>query len=108
MNPGSVNTAHPLESNLQKSGVLAKINSLPGSKKKLLFEKARVALTLGLRAVVLDGLKPSDKNEFEKIVLERGDDGLFLFGQAHVENFEEKFAVVMDEVSKSLFVELTK
>jgi hypothetical protein len=81
---------------------LALISSLPEEKQKVLFYKAQVALTLGLRSIILNSLESADRYEFERIILEEDDDDLFLFGQTHIENFESKFASITDEVRKAL------
>src|SRR3990167_6586820 len=82
---------NPMIQNKSLDNILQTINSLPGEKKEALFKKIRATLTLGLRALILKELNSNDKEEFEKIILEKGDDKLFLFGDAHIDNFNDKF-----------------
>lgn len=88
--------------------ILQTINSLPGEKRRGLFKKIRSTLTLGLRALILKNLNSNNKGEFEKIILEKGDDELFLFGHAHVVNFNDKFTHLIDEISESLSLKLAQ
>ena len=71
-------------------------------RKKTLFEETRIALTLGLRALILKDLNPKNKEKFEKILLKKGDDELFLFGQAHTTSFNNRFIHLTDEISEAL------
>lgn len=61
---------------------------------------------LGLIALVLSNLKKRDKEKFEKVITEMTEVDLLFFAYAHVKDFKEKYAKMLEEVAQALYVTL--
>lgn len=94
-------TTEPIETYLQqKLGAMT-----PSGREKLALQFSQTK-RLGLIALVLQNLKKRDKEKFEKVITEMTEVDLLFFAYAHVKNFKEKYAAMLEEVAQGLYITL--
>lgn len=94
-------TSEPIEKYLQRK--LAAMTPLEQERLALQFSQTK---KLGLIAMVLNNLKKRDKEKFEKVITEMTEVDLLFFAYAHVKNFKEKYAKMLEELAQGLYVTL--
>ena len=70
-------------------------------------EKIIATVALGMRALVVKNLDPRDKEAFEQVVEKEDDLGIFLFAQEKVDNFENHFQQLVDDIAQTVSADLT-
>lgn len=84
------------------------IKELPEGNREAFTQKIETTVAMGIRALVLEHIEQSDKDEFERIVETGGDAKIVEYGFTKIPHFEEKLDALIDKVYSAVRQTITK